>query len=117
MMGEQKRRQAINPELIAKTTRHSTSSCLNCGYEIDASTITGSTHSPKPGNIGICIRCSHIMAYDEELKVRELTSEEMKAVAGNENVLRYINSLETTKRLWEAKHGKGSWVKREGRAH
>jgi hypothetical protein len=32
---------------------------------------------PKPGDISICLYCGHLMAFDEALKFRELSSEEM----------------------------------------
>jgi hypothetical protein len=115
-VGEQKRKldaRAILAKFPSKTTRHVESLCTNCGIVIDASTIVGIERSPQPGNIGICMKCSHVMAYDENIKLRDLTDEEVIAIAGDKNILLYIKSIDFTKRAWELKHGKGSWDKRK----
>jgi hypothetical protein len=115
-VGEQRRKldaRAWLAKFPSKTTRHIESSCTNCGIVIDASTIVGIERSPQPGNIGICMKCSHVMAYDENIKLRDLTDEEVIAIAGDKDILLYIKSIDFTKRAWELKNGKGSWDKRK----
>lgn len=104
-MGEAKRRG-----IIVNTTRtREVSDCLNCGVEIDAATSVGHKHLPKEGAIAICIVCSHIMAYDKNLHLRELTDDEMLKIAGSPEIIFLINGLGGTKAAWENIHGKGTW--------
>lgn len=72
---------------IGETTRVPTSKCLHCGVENDAATSVGEDAGPEPGNITVCIECGHIMAYDTEMKLRELTTSEILEVAGDERIL------------------------------
>jgi hypothetical protein len=59
--------------------------CLGCGHMCDlASQITDSgavkEARPTPGAITICIRCGHVMAFDEALRFRELSRAERHRV-------------------------------------
>jgi hypothetical protein len=118
MMGESKRRMnIIKIKAKAKgilsefqTTRLSIGcNCLNCGILIDAATSVNHKHIPHPGAIAICMICSHIMAYNEKIHLRELTDEEILMIAGDKEILFLINGLGGAKAAWEAKHGKDSW--------
>jgi hypothetical protein len=61
--------------------------CLSCGYSLDGATgIDG--HSPRAGDISICLYCGHLQTYDADLKLCNLTDEQMLEVAGDKNVLR-----------------------------
>jgi hypothetical protein len=62
--------------------------CLGCGGKIDGATHVGEEDTtPDPGSVVVCIYCGHIMAYDEGLKLRELTLEEQLDVAGDPRIL------------------------------
>lgn len=64
--------------------------CLDCGHKFDwsaAVTEDGKSINPDPGDISICINCGHIMAFKDDLTVRQLTDEEMRSVAGNPVVI------------------------------
>jgi hypothetical protein len=54
---------------------------------VDAATSVSGEHGPHPGNITICFACGHIMAFANDLTLRELTDEEMHAVAGNPEII------------------------------
>jgi hypothetical protein len=59
--------------------------CLRCGHMCDlASQITDSgavkEARPTPGAIAICIRCGHVMAFDQALRFRELSRAEGRQV-------------------------------------
>lgn len=63
--------------------------CLDCGVELDMAASVGEddTPSPSPDDFTVCIRCGHLMAYDQNLCLRNLTDEEIHIVAGDERVL------------------------------
>jgi hypothetical protein len=104
-MGEAKRRG-----IVVNTTRiREASDCLNCGVAVDSATSVGHKRSPKEGSIAICLVCSHIMAYDENIKLRELTDDEMLMIAGDPKIIYLINGLGGAKAKWESEHGKGTW--------
>jgi hypothetical protein len=57
--------------------------CLNCGKFVDRAeaAIGKDDPKPEPGDITICFGCGHVMAFDEELGLRELTKDEETKVA------------------------------------
>ncbi len=62
--------------------------CLGCGGKIDGATHVGDEDTtPDPGSIVVCIYCGHIQAYDDDLRLRELTPEEQLIIAGDERIL------------------------------
>lgn len=63
------------------------SKCLSCGIENDVATSVDGDCSPEPGDVTVCFYCGHIMAYDDDLKLRELTREEQIAMAGDQRIL------------------------------
>jgi hypothetical protein len=63
------------------------SPCLSCGKPLDGATCVGRDAAPDPGDITICIYCGHIMVFDDNLKLRELSDEEVREVAGDGRVL------------------------------
>jgi hypothetical protein len=70
------------------------SPCTNCGKINDAATYIGSgKETPSPGDISICYYCSHIMAFDEKLKLRELTDAEIIEVAGDPRLILASDAL------------------------
>jgi hypothetical protein len=92
MMGEKKRREDMSrhnrvfENFEVKETRLEWSPCLACGKLMDAAT-NFDGHVVAEGGIGICFYCGHIMAYDAQLKLRNLTDEEMIAIAGDKKIL------------------------------
>jgi hypothetical protein len=43
---------------------------------------------PSPGDFTVCIYCGHIMAFADDLTLRELTGDEMHAIAGDPRIIR-----------------------------
>lgn len=64
------------------------SKCTACGYLCDAATCPRDDNAkPNPGDVTVCINCGHLMAFDDNLTLRNLTEAEMIEVAGNKTVL------------------------------
>lgn len=63
------------------------SACTACGYGVDLATCVGSDRAPQPGDITLCIKCGHIMAFGDDMQMRNLTDEEMREVASNKTIL------------------------------
>jgi hypothetical protein len=88
-MGEKKRRdeaQQVFEKLEVKETRLEGSPCLSCGKMMDCAT-NFDGQEVFEGGIAICLVCGHIMAYDAQLKLRELTDDEMTRIAGDKKIL------------------------------
>lgn len=109
-MGEKKRRAAAG-KLYMKETVTAVSNCLNCDTRMDMAT-NYQDQRPCDGAIAICIKCSHIMAYDAQLRLRELTDEEIVKIAGHPGMVNMVNTLALAKKSFELKYGKGTWVNR-----
>ncbi|UPK03157.1 hypothetical protein [Bradyrhizobium sp. 170] len=63
------------------------SSCLGCGRQVNGASGVDFRGLPRPGNITVCLYCGHIMAFTEDLRLRELTDEEMIDVAGDPRLI------------------------------
>jgi hypothetical protein len=74
--------------MIITRTVNSQSMCLNCGQKTSLATDKGHGRKPKPGDISICTYCGHIMIFDDELKNRESTDNEIFDIAGNRDIVR-----------------------------
>ena len=61
--------------------------CVNCGKTVDWAFSIGSDAVPEPGDITVCGLCGHIMAFSEDLTLRELSDEEIVDVAGDERLV------------------------------
>jgi hypothetical protein len=72
---------------LGKTRRVPETKCLSCGTSLDAATPADFDGEPYSGAITVCIKCGHIMALDDNLKLRELTKDEAFAVAGDARIL------------------------------
>lgn len=68
-------------------TRVPVSRCLDCGERLDHAMDTDGDDKPMPGDATICIHCGHIMAFADDLTLRQLTNDEMQQVAGDARVI------------------------------
>jgi hypothetical protein len=58
------------------------SRCPNCGHLIDAASPTpGDEGRPQPGDIAVCIQCRHVALFDEAMRLRPPTPDELKEIA------------------------------------
>lgn len=60
---------------------------LACGDDLTHSSGTNDATTPVSGDVTVCLRCGHLMAYADDLTLRPLTDAEMHAIAGNPVVL------------------------------
>jgi hypothetical protein len=68
------------------------SACTNCGHVMDvASSVSENDNDnnpqPEAGAFTICITCGHIMAFADDLMLRDLTDEEIVMVAGDKRII------------------------------
>lgn len=71
--------------------------CLNCGKSLDAATGVATETSPSSGDLSICFYCHHVMAYAEDLTLRELTEDEVVEIAGDREFILAMKMLEKQK--------------------
>lgn len=60
--------------------------CTNCNGLLDGATGVGHDHAPTPGSVTVCAYCGHLMAYDDNLAMRELTGDEIVELAGDRHL-------------------------------
>jgi hypothetical protein len=72
-----------------KTARTKSNTCLGCGKLTDAATVVGEEGKikPKPDDVTVCLYCGHLMAFDQELRFRALTDNEIKEFAGDDRIV------------------------------
>jgi hypothetical protein len=84
------------PRLDLNCTRHSETPCTNCGKLLDAASmigVEGDMRGPQGGDITVCLKCRHIMAYNDDLSLRDLTDEEIVDVAGNPQLVATVTLM------------------------
>ena len=65
------------------TRRVPLSICSQCGLKLDAATNARGKKKPRPGDASVCLYCGHLMIFNDEMRLRELTGKEMYQIAGN----------------------------------
>lgn len=73
--------------------------CLNCNTLIDGATSVGSDVRPKPGDVTVCMYCGHVMAFNDELTMRELTGQEIIEIAGNPVLIQVQKATATVRKM------------------
>jgi hypothetical protein len=68
------------------TTSLPESACLGCGTLLDTATSLFEDAIPNDGDVTICIKCGHIMVFENN-RPRNPTDVEMKDIAGNPRIL------------------------------
>jgi hypothetical protein len=70
------------------------SPCTACGEVVDSATVVDKEDAdPTPGDVTICFYCHHLMAYADDMTLRDLTGEEIKEVAGDPRIVKAMNLL------------------------
>jgi len=72
---------------IGDEHRTPVSHCLHCGALTDAANCVGTNAAPCPGAITICVECGHIMAFADDMTLRQLTEQEIIGIAGDPRLL------------------------------
>jgi hypothetical protein len=67
--------------------RIAASQCLHCGETLDGATSIDMDDAPDPGDITVCLLCGHIMAFADDMTLREPTDAEAKDAAGDPRIL------------------------------
>ena len=64
--------------------------CLSWGKKLDAATrVEGDGEKPEPGSISLCLHCGHMMAFADDMSLRELNKEEAYELAGDPMILEF----------------------------
>ena len=75
---------------LSHTAETPPSECPSCGHLFDRAT---GPCEPRPGDITICINCRHICTFDDAFRLREPTEDELKALAGDPQIIALINAM------------------------
>jgi len=86
-----------------KTTKHKVSLCTNCSTVLDASSHKGD-HSPEPGHVTICIMCAHVMTYNGDMSMADISPEDLRR---SHPIEAYLNVKEMAKKVEAFCHSKG----------
>lgn len=92
-MGEARR---TGKDIRFTSTRHVSTPCLSCGKPLDSSSMVGpngETATPSEGDMTVCLYCRHLMTYNADLSLRNLTGEEIIEVAGEPILVSMIDLL------------------------
>ena len=80
-------RNGNGPIMSSNMEKTKQSACKGCGHSLNMAAIPKGEGGPSPNDITVCLYCGHIMAFTDDLGVRNLTSKEMIEVAGSPNLL------------------------------
>ncbi len=55
--------------------------CPNCGHRFSAaSSLDDASAKPSAGDFTVCIECAQLLAFDDDLRVRKITAEEVRHI-------------------------------------
>ncbi len=66
-------------EILEGTFDYPKNNCTNCGYERDAVTALVAGEGPKPGDVGVCLKCAAFERFTES-GYAPLSDEEFRAL-------------------------------------
>jgi len=70
------------------------SACLACGASLSAAAgMPGEIAKPTEGSVSICVTCGHVMLFRADLKLRDLTPEELAEVHADERVAEALAAI------------------------
>lgn len=78
------------------------SHCTSCNKKVDCAAGVDDV-APQEGDFSLCLDCGHIMAFNKELILRDLTEEEVVMIAGNEEMLRMQKFIALYKKVKKEK--------------
>jgi len=64
--------------------------CPCCGAPNNACSSAMGGRGPKPGDVTVCLLCSTILVFADDMTTREPTKEEAHEIAGDKNVLAVV---------------------------
>jgi len=74
---------------VGKSVKIKKSKCTNCGDPLDHAAGLDHDESPSPSDATVCLHCGHIMVYDDNLNLRELTDKEVIERVGNKEIVEF----------------------------
>jgi hypothetical protein len=77
---------------MKESTKMPDSHCTRCLKKLDAAS-SEEKERPAAGDLSICLYCGHLMLFDQEMKLRDLTPEEMRDVRRSDT-WSYIQSMQ-----------------------
>jgi hypothetical protein len=80
--------------------QHARQPCLNCRRLLDAavSSHKDSEDPATPGCLSICIYCSHLMVFDHDMRLRDMTADELDGAFDDEHLLMVLKALAKLRR-------------------
>jgi hypothetical protein len=69
-------------------------SCVSCGEPIVRASPIDHDEPVKAGNIIVCQKCAHVMAFDQNLRPRRLTDAEIRRAAKNPLLLKTLLTIQ-----------------------
>lgn len=75
--------------------------CPSCGYLGDRAMGVTTKAPPVPGDLSICVECHALAFFDDDLRQREPTPEEITELMKNPQVRNAIEAMEEGKRRWK----------------
>ena len=78
--------------------------CLNCNQSLDAASAFDEKARPSPNDLTVCLYCSHLMAFDDDLNLRPLTDAEIIECAGHAEIIKTMEITKTFRDIRERKH-------------
>lgn len=74
------------------------SACTNCGKVMDSARVVDKDDvAPTPGDVTICFYCHHLMAFADDMTLRDLTDAEIVEVAGDPRLVKAVALLSAFK--------------------
>lgn len=65
--------------------------CPNCGHRLNRTSVPGPDDPvPQAGDVTVCLYCSHLMVFAEDMSLRAPNDAELIELAGRPDILRVM---------------------------
>jgi DNA-directed RNA polymerase subunit RPC12/RpoP len=79
--------------------------CPYCGHQVDSASSLTTPTPPEPEDVSICIQCGSLMIYDQSMRLRRTTDDELKELMEYPDVLRTLRAWRETVGKERGAHG------------
>jgi RNase P subunit RPR2 len=79
--------------MLGQPQRIKASYCSSCKKVLDGTSCVDDEDKPKSGDITICLYCGNLMAFNDDLILRQLTEGETSMVANDESIQKLLRKI------------------------
>lgn len=78
---------------VGKAHKTKDNHCPSCNILLDGASQLNGDNMPNPGDVGVCVYCSNVHVFDDDLSMRKPTPEEESEILKNPHIIKIQKSI------------------------